>query len=79
MCIARIAAVRLLIHVNQQATHLYRITPESVNNAIHHGDAIEIEIRIELVGDFRVLTITDNGCGFDHSTGIENGEYVCTL
>ncbi len=55
----------ILIHANHQAMHLYRIAQESVNNAIRHGKATDIQIELVRQGDCTVLTIVDNGCGFD--------------
>jgi PAS domain S-box-containing protein len=51
------------------ATHLYRIAQEAVSNAIKHGKATEILIRLELTSagndstDVR-LSVSDNGRGF---------------
>jgi PAS domain S-box-containing protein len=44
-------------------THLYRIAQEAVSNAIKHGKASEILIRLELAGERMVLSIADNGKG----------------
>jgi signal transduction histidine kinase len=46
------------------ATHLYRIAQEAVSNAIKHGKATEIVIRLAPPADRTTLTITDNGRGF---------------
>jgi PAS domain S-box-containing protein len=45
------------------ATHLYRIAQEAVSNAIRHGKAREIVIRLEPFGARNVLTVSDNGAG----------------
>lgn len=47
------------------ATHLYRIVQEAVNNAIQHGKAKRVVITLSLVQDRGLLTIQDNGIGFD--------------
>jgi len=45
-------------------TNLYRIAQEAIQNAIRHGKATEIVIRIASVSiDLAVLSIKDNGCG----------------
>lgn len=44
---------------------LYRIVQEALNNIIRHSGASYIEVRLVCEGDILVLTITDNGCGFD--------------
>jgi signal transduction histidine kinase len=46
------------------ATHLYRIAQEAVANAIKHGRASVIEIRLGGASDKTVLSISDNGGGF---------------
>ncbi len=45
------------------ATHLYHIAQEAVNNAIRHGKAREIEIRLSSSGDTGELAIVDDGVG----------------
>ena len=46
-------------------THLYRIAQEAVSNAVKHGKAKAIQISLSVqVGKF-VLSVTDNGRGFD--------------
>lgn len=62
----------ILMHDNQQAMHLYRIAQESVNNAIRHGKALEIQVELERQGDCTVLTVMDNGCGFDSSVSADS-------
>jgi signal transduction histidine kinase len=44
---------------------LYRIVQEALNNTIRHSGASSIEVRLVCEGDILVLTIMDNGCGFD--------------
>jgi PAS domain S-box-containing protein len=46
------------------ATHLCRIAQEAVLNAIKHGKATEIVIRLGTVEGRAVLDISDNGAGF---------------
>ncbi len=45
------------------AEHLYRIAQEAVGNAIKHGRAKNIEIRLEAPGAGKRLRITDDGAG----------------
>jgi len=54
----------VLVRDNSVATHLYRIAQEAVQNAIRHGKASRIVIR--LAGDDQQITlsIADNGVGF---------------
>lgn len=46
-------------------THLYRIAQEAMNNALKHAHASEITVTLERAGDRVVLTIADNGEGFN--------------
>jgi PAS domain S-box-containing protein len=45
------------------ATHLYRISQEAVGNAIRHGKASKIQIRLNERGKSLILSISDNGKG----------------
>jgi PAS domain S-box-containing protein len=45
------------------ATHLFRIAQEAVTNAIKHGKARRIEIRLQRARNRLVLKISDNGSG----------------
>jgi len=42
---------------------IYRVVQEAVNNAIKHGHASQIVIRLAALEDQGALTIQDNGCG----------------
>jgi len=55
------------------ATALYRIGQEAVTNSLRHSSATNI--LVELRTDFEgvVLTIEDDGCGFDLNTKDQNG------
>jgi two-component system CheB/CheR fusion protein len=71
-------AGRIDVGNGDAATQLYRITQESLNNAIKHSQATEITISLSQQIDQIVLEISDNGIGFDQrrtkKTGIsENG------
>lgn len=44
--------------------HLFRIVQEAVNNAIRHGRATRIAIRLFRKNGSVVLTVSDNGAGF---------------
>jgi PAS domain S-box-containing protein len=47
------------------ATHLYRIAQEAVHNAIKHGKAQHVVIRLHLANDGQVvLSVEDDGVGF---------------
>ena len=52
------------VHDDSSATQLYRIAQESINNAIRHGKASRIDIRLSVEGNTLKLSILDNGIGF---------------
>jgi signal transduction histidine kinase len=45
--------------------HLFLAAKEALNNAIRHGNATEINFRVRVSQDRLVISITDNGSGFD--------------
>ncbi len=50
----------------QQATEVFRVIQESVNNAIKHSEASEITLHLEgMESNLLKVVITDNGKGFD--------------
>lgn len=57
----------VLVHDNTMATHLYHIAQESVNNAIRHGNAGEIEIGLTAREREAILSIADDGKGIPSS------------
>jgi PAS domain S-box-containing protein len=54
-------------------THLYRIAQEAVSNAIKHGKASRVLIRLESSPARTVLRVTDDGSGFPESAPKSNG------
>jgi PAS domain S-box-containing protein len=53
----------ILVHDGAVARHLYHISQEAVNNAIRHGKAKELLIRLTESNGSAVLTIKDDGVG----------------
>ena len=53
----------VLVHDADMATHLYRIAQEAVNNAIKHGDAKNILVRLSAANSRGTLSIEDDGPG----------------
>ena len=45
--------------------HMTRIVQEAVHNALRHGRATEITIKIHFLTTELLLQVIDNGCGFD--------------
>lgn len=57
------------------ALHLYLIAQEAVHNAIRHGEADRVQVKLETMERPSRLVIEDNGCGFDpaehlHANGL---------
>ncbi len=55
------------------SNQLYRIAQEAVSNAVRHARASSIDIHLARVQDDVVLTITDDGCGIESSSGESSG------
>lgn len=53
----------ILIHDPATAGHLYRIAQEAVGNAVKHGNARNIFIRLDVSEESTVLSIKDDGTG----------------
>lgn len=63
----------VLVHEHLVATHLYRIAQEAINNAIRHGHASEIELRLARRAGALILTIADNGLGLPAKVNRKSG------
>ncbi len=50
-----------------QKVLIYRAAQEALSNLVRHSHATEIEMALEIHGEEMVLTISDNGVGFDVS------------
>ena len=50
---------------SSQALNLFRIIQEALNNAQKYAQASHISIHFKLIEQYFILTITDNGIGFD--------------
>jgi len=59
----------VLVADNTVATHLYRIAQEATTNAIKHGRAQRIEIRLSSVPERLTLAVSDDGVGIDIKSG----------
>lgn len=49
---------------NTAATHLFRIAQEAISNAIRHGGAKKIEVRLQASDGSLALSVADDGRGF---------------
>ncbi|MGK7378667.1 sensor histidine kinase [Planococcus sp. 1R117A] len=48
-------------------TAIFRLVQEAVSNAIRHGKATVIDVKVEWLKDHVTLVVKDNGSGFDQS------------
>jgi len=55
------------------ADHVHRLAQEAVTNAIKHGRAKNIAIGLAVVNGGAVLTVRDDGCGFEVGSQRESG------
>ncbi|MGA3170315.1 MAG: sensor histidine kinase [Chthoniobacteraceae bacterium] len=75
----------ILIHDPAATTHLYRIAQEAVHNAIRHGKARNILIRLGKAGSVIMLTVRDDGSGLpaaaapSHGMGLRNMKYRASM
>ncbi len=53
--------------------NLLRIVQEAITNAIRHGKAELISVKLQQNGESISLSISDNGCGFDPQEILNNG------
>ena len=58
--------------VMSQKLALYRILQEQLNNVVKHAEATKVQVGLSQLNDDVVLTVKDNGKGFD-STLKSNG------
>ena len=55
------------------ATHLYLIAQEAINNAVKHGHARLVVIKLRTIRHLTYLSITDDGVGFAGDPARETG------
>jgi len=55
------------------ATHLFRIAQEAVSNAVKHGEASEVLIRLEVGHENALLVVTDDGVGIPEASARSGG------
>jgi two-component system CheB/CheR fusion protein len=63
----------ILVRDGALADHLHRLTQEAVTNAIKHGRARNITIGLAMVKGGGVLTVGDDGCGFEVVSRSQSG------
>lgn len=52
---------------NECESEVYRIAVEALNNARRHANARRVTLRLRVLDDSALLTIEDDGCGFEAS------------
>jgi signal transduction histidine kinase len=70
------------VHIDspEASMHLYRIAQEAVSNAVRHGKARQIWIKITLQNSLLTLIIEDDGTGINHkSVKASNGMGLRTM
>lgn len=58
---------------HRAAVQLYRIAQEAVNNAIRHGEARRIDVRLERKADGLALEVEDDGKGLPEDAAAQGG------
>ncbi len=56
-----------LVNTDELSTALFRIVQESLTNVVRHARATQVDIDLSVTDDDLVLTIHDNGAGFEGS------------
>jgi len=78
-CQFRSSSVPVTVQDNSVATHLYRIAQEAAQNAIRHGKASRIVIKLADRRDGLRLSVSDNGVGFPHASALKPGIGLRTM
>ena len=67
------------ISENSTATYLYRIAQEAIDNAVKHGRAHDIELRLSANPAAISLSVSDDGVGFSKSDKNLNGTGISVM
>jgi signal transduction histidine kinase len=54
---------------------VYRVAQEAVANAVEHSQAKHLRVELERTGGCLMLTVSDDGCGFDPADAPANGHF----
>lgn len=63
----------------RSALHILRILQEAFTNAIKHADAHEIRVSTAVDGDWVLVRVSDDGCGFPIQLPLGNGRGMTNL
>src|SRR5262249_35024929 len=55
--------------------HLYRIGEEAINNIARHANARNVKITLAQKDGATLLTVQDDGCGFDRGQAAQSGHF----
>lgn len=55
------------------ADHLYRIAREAVQNSIRHGSCSQIDVTLQVLDDYLVLEVADDGVGYEAYAAADGG------
>jgi len=58
----------------ENALHLYRMAQEALSNTIKHAEAKAVFVSLKIKSDTLLITIKDNGKGFDYQKALENSK-----
>jgi signal transduction histidine kinase len=50
---------------DEHKIYIYRLVQEALNNAVRHSRARNAKVVVERLAEFVVVSVTDDGCGFD--------------
>ena len=65
-----------LPHLNQQTEQtIYRVAQEATNNVVHYAAARSLEIHLVMNSGRIILSVCDDGTGFELSNLVQNGHY----
>ncbi len=63
----------VMVACGEAAIHLYRIAQEAASNAVRHGQASKVKVRLAIEDGNAVLSVEDNGVGIGEESVESNG------
>lgn len=69
-CRLEVAEKLPTIPLDSRARHgVFLALKEALNNVVRHSQASEVTLKVNLVGDQLIISVGDNGCGFECGSG----------
>ena len=65
--------------VSQLRHGIFLAFKEALNNVVRHSGATEVRLKITVIQDQLIISITDNGCGFETTVGTPGSDGVTGL